>query len=124
MDPTALATIAVTALAPLGVEAAKEVAKTAGKDVYAKLKTFLEGRFKGKPKAQQALANYEQKPELHKEALTEVLCEEIKSDPAFAQELQALLQVGEDSGDMQVAVQVQDQGKAVIAKQVIGDINM
>ena len=70
MDPVS---IIVTALTAGAVAAAKDTASQAIKDSYAGLKSLIQKRFAGKPEAEMALTQHQNKPEVWKEPLKDAL---------------------------------------------------
>jgi len=95
MDPVTLATLAVTALSPYLIEAAKGAGGKAGEAAYegvGKLFRFLKDKLSGSDE-QKALRRVEEHPEDadNQAALRVVLKETLQRDQGFCGELEALL---------------------------------
>jgi hypothetical protein len=73
MDPLTLLLTALTAGLAASV---KDTASEAVKDAYTGLKTLIQRKFEGKPKAQAALVAYEEDPETYEKPLKKALIEE------------------------------------------------
>jgi hypothetical protein len=118
MDITTLAASAAALLAPLLAKGAEKFAEEFGKDVYEKGKALLERvrkRLKGKPAAEQALAECVRAPGPQSEAaLAQAIEGELAASPALArawtplvQELAALVQAARQAGPKyQVAAKI------------------
>lgn len=72
MDPVG---VILTALAAGATTAAKDTASQAVRDAYTGLRTLIQKRFANKPKAEQALAEYETNEEMWQKPLQESLAE-------------------------------------------------
>lgn len=96
MDPTALATVAVTALSPYLLEAGKAGAGALGKEAFAQLKslvTWLRQRLASDSYASETLKRLSDEPEDEdrQQQLASVLSGIAKKDSAFAAELRGLV---------------------------------
>lgn len=93
MDPV---TLILTALATGAAASVKDTAGEAVKDGYNGLKALIRNKLVGKPKAEQALVDYEDDPETYekplKKALTEVHVDQEKDILEAAQRLMTLVQ--------------------------------
>lgn len=113
MDNNAI-TLILTALTTGAAASVKETASAAVKDTYSGLKSLLQRRFEGKPKAQAALENHEEDPENYEKPLAKVLADAyIDQDQEIldvAQHLMALIhpqQVGMGKYNIQITGNVQ-----------------
>lgn len=72
MDPT---TLILTALTTGAAASLKDTTSVAIKDSYTGLKTLIQRKFEGKPKAQTALSEYEEDPETYEKPLRKAVVE-------------------------------------------------
>ena len=98
MDPTTVATTAVTVLAPYIVKAGEKTAEKLGEMLPAgvgKVWTAITGRFKGKPAAESATAELVAQPddEDNQTAFRIQLKKVLENDPGFMAELAQLLSI-------------------------------
>jgi len=108
MDPVTMATLAVTALSPYLIEAAKGAGGKAGEAAYeevAKLFRFLKEKLSGSNE-QKALRRVEEHPEDpdNQAALRVVLKETLQRDQGFCGELEALLKSLPKTAASQLAI--------------------
>lgn len=97
MDPVAIATAAIAALAPYLVKAGEAVATELGKRGLTKGEAILRAlwsRWGGRPDAKERLASYVADPATGREELTATLAGDIAADPSFASALDTLLKGG------------------------------
>ena len=96
MEPLTLATAAVTFLKPYLVKAGEKAAESLGEklpEAAANLWRAIMAKFKGKPAAEEAVADLAARPEdeLTQSAFANQLRKALESDPTFAAELARLL---------------------------------
>jgi hypothetical protein len=109
MDPLTLAGTAVTLLAPYLVKAGEKAAEEVGKrlpDVPGRIWHAISARFKGKPAAEEAIKDFVAQPEDedNRAAFRKELRKALEAEPAFAQELGALLENAQRQGSDSVIV--------------------
>lgn len=96
MDPVSLV---ISALVAGATAAFKDTAGQAMKDAYGSLKTLLKRKFAGKPAAEVALDQHEEKPEVWKEPLKQALTESgAGEDEEVIKAAQALLKQVDPEG--------------------------
>src|SRR5215813_8265222 len=96
MDPTTLATTAVTVLSPYLVKAGEKAAEKVGEKLTGGIGTLwntVMTRLKGKPAAEDAVQDLVVKPDdpLHQSAFANQLRKVLETEPAFAAEVERLL---------------------------------
>ena len=105
MDPTTVATTAVTMLAPYVVKAGEKAAEKIGETLpvgVGKVWKAITGKFKGKPAAEEAITDLVATPgdQLTQSMFAGHLRKALEADPTFLTELaQLLASVQQDSGD-------------------------
>lgn len=108
MEPV---TLIVSALVAGASAAAKDTAGQAIKDAYQGLKSLLQKRFAGQPKAEAALAEHEQDPETYEKPLQKALTEtNAADDEAIRQKAQELMGLVDPQGAAQGKYSVQITG--------------
>jgi hypothetical protein len=96
MEP--ITTTIVTALAAGAAAAAKDTAGAAIKDAYQGLKSLIERRFAGKPKAEIVLAEHSKDPKTWKKPMEDALVEtEADKDKELVQKAESLLKLLADA---------------------------
>lgn len=103
MDPAALASMAVSFIAPYLAKAGESLASQAGTaavDAVKALYAAVKQKFAKDPYAEQTLKHVEQAPDSPnwQAALTAVLEEKIQADQAFAQELARQIEAAKSAG--------------------------
>jgi hypothetical protein len=103
MDPLTLATTAVSFLSPYLVKAGEKAAEQVGKklpDTVGKMWNAITARFKDKPAAEEAVKDLVAKPDdqLNQSAFANQLRKVLESEPAFAAELERLLNSAQSEG--------------------------
>lgn len=84
----------------------------AGKQAYQGLKNLMLHKFANKPKAQQALANYEEDPETHEKPLRKVLeQEQVDQDPNIVEAAKKVMMLIQPQQAAQGKYNVQITGK-------------
>ena len=114
MDPTTLATAALTILTPFARDAGKELVKTVGEIGVEKaesLFTWLKQRFAGDPSASKDLSRFETDPNKFEPGLETTIKEKVEQDPEFAVELKKRI---DEIGPMVKVFQDIKKGKKVI----------
>lgn len=134
MDPAALATMAVSVLAPYLAKAGESLAKEAGTSAWKgaqSLMAMIRKKLDGDTYAAQTLQRLEQQPDSTSRqlALSGVLEEKLKEDQAFSAILQASLeknQVNMDSIHQQISLSGHTQAGDinVIGKVTGGDVDI
>ena len=103
MDPTTLATTAVTVLSPYLVKAGEKAAEKVGEKLPGGIGTLwntVMARLKGKPAAEDAVQDLVVKPDdpLHQSAFANQLRKVLETEPAFAAEVERLLSSTQPQG--------------------------
>ena len=117
MDPVTLATSVVGILMPYLIKGGETIAKKAVDETIEKagqLYQTIKQKFSGDPYAKETLKRVEEDPnsEARQAALTGVLEEKIKSDPALASELEQFLALAKELTSDQINQSVKVSGNA------------